>query len=221
LDSTNRRALDAAREGTDDGLVVVADVQTAGRGRLGRSWEAPPGSSLLVTVLLRRGPQPRAMMAAGLALAAGVEEVAGVDVALKWPNDLLVGERKLAGLLAEAEDDAVAIGAGCNVNWESFPDELAATATACNLEAGAPVDRDALLDAYLDALTRTLAAGDAIAAEYRARLATIDRPVRVHQVRGEDLVGTAVDVTGDGALVVRDAEGDDHTIVAADVVHLR
>jgi BirA family biotin operon repressor/biotin-[acetyl-CoA-carboxylase] ligase len=221
LDSTNRYALDVARDGADDGLVVVADVQTAGRGRLGRTWEAPPGSSLLVTVLLRRGPQRRAVMAAGLAMAAAVEEVAGLDVALKWPNDLLVGDRKLAGLLAEAEDDAVAVGAGCNVNWESFPEELAEIATACNLEAGAPVDRDALLDAYLDALTLTLAQGDAIVSEYRARVATIGRTVRVHRVRGEELEGTAVDVADDGALVVRDSNGDDHTIVAADVIHLR
>jgi BirA family biotin operon repressor/biotin-[acetyl-CoA-carboxylase] ligase len=101
LDSTNRRALDAARGGAADGLVVVADEQTAGRGRLGRTWEAPPGSSLLVSVLLRREGDPgRAVMAAGVALAGAVEEVAGVGAGLKWPNDLVVGEHKLAGLLA-------------------------------------------------------------------------------------------------------------------------
>jgi BirA family biotin operon repressor/biotin-[acetyl-CoA-carboxylase] ligase len=223
LDSTNRYLLDAARSGGPDGLVVVADVQTAGRGRLDRAWEAPPGSSLLVSVLLRAAPATpaRVVMAAGLALAGAVAEVAGVAPALKWPNDLVVGDRKLAGLLAEADGDALVVGAGCNVNWSAFPPELSATATACNLEAGHAVDRDALLDAYLDAFDRSLASGDAVVHDYRAQLATLGRKVRVQQIRGDDLVGTATDVTDDGALMVRDAAGTDHTITTADVVHLR
>jgi BirA family biotin operon repressor/biotin-[acetyl-CoA-carboxylase] ligase len=221
LDSTNRYALDAARAGAEDGLVVVADVQTAGRGRLGRTWEAPTGASLLVTVLLRRGAHAHAVMAAGVALAQAVEQVAGIAVALKWPNDLLVGERKLAGLLAESDGDALVVGAGCNVNWESFPAELADTATACNLEAGMLVDGDALLDAYLDALARTLARGDAILGEYWPRVSTLGRRVRVQPVRGADLVGTAVRVTPEGALVVLDDDGAEHTVTAADVLHLR
>jgi BirA family biotin operon repressor/biotin-[acetyl-CoA-carboxylase] ligase len=226
LDSTNRRVLDAAREGAAHGLVVVADEQTAGRGRLGRTWEAPPGSSLLVSVLLRPaggagGTPGHAVMAAGVALAQAVEQVAGADVGLKWPNDLLVGERKLAGLLAEAEGEALVVGAGCNVNWEAFPAELAATATACNLEAGHVVDRDALLDTFLDRFTDALAAGDAVVDDYRTRLATVGRTVRVEHVRGDDLVGTAIGLTDDGALVVRDDHGTDHTVVAADVHHLR
>jgi BirA family biotin operon repressor/biotin-[acetyl-CoA-carboxylase] ligase len=222
LDSTNRHALDVARAGAPGGLVVVADEQTAGRGRLGRTWEAPPGSSLLVSVLLRDAGNPaRSVMAAGVALAAAVEDVAGIDVGLKWPNDLVVDDRKLAGLLAEAEGDALVVGAGCNVNWESFPEELRATATACNLEAGRSVDHDALLDAFLDRFASALAAGDAVVDDYRARLATLGRSVRVEHVRDDDLVGTAVDLTADGALVVRDAAGTDHTVVAADVHHLR
>jgi BirA family biotin operon repressor/biotin-[acetyl-CoA-carboxylase] ligase len=221
LDSTNRHALDCAREGADDGLVVVADEQTAGRGRLGRTWESPPGSSLLVTVLLRQTGGDHAVMAAGVALARAVEQVAAIDVALKWPNDLVVGDRKLAGLLAEAESDALVIGAGCNVNWETFPDELEGTATACNLEAGHAVDRDALLDAYLDELVATRAAGAPLLDEYRARLATLGLRVRVRHVRGDDIEGIALGVTDDGALVVRDDVGVEHTVVAADVHHLR
>ena len=160
-------------------------------------------------------------MAAGVALAAAVDDVAGVAAGLKWPNDLVVDDRKLAGVLAEVEGDALVVGAGCNVNWEAFPEELAATATACNLEAGHVVDRDALLDAFLDRFAETLAAGDALVDGYRARLATLGRTVRVEHVRDADLVGTAVGVTTDGALVVRDAAGSDHTVVAADVHHLR
>jgi BirA family biotin operon repressor/biotin-[acetyl-CoA-carboxylase] ligase len=161
-------------------------------------------------------------MAAGVALARAVERVAGIDVALKWPNDLVAaGDRKLAGLLAESEGDALAVGAGCNVNWESFPDELEGTATACNLEAGHSVDRDALLDAYLDELVATLAARDALLDEYRARLATLGRRVLVQHVRDDDVEGTATAVTHDGALVVRDDAGTEHTVLAADVHHLR
>jgi BirA family biotin operon repressor/biotin-[acetyl-CoA-carboxylase] ligase len=221
LDSTNRRALAAARDGAADGLVVVADEQTAGRGRLGRTWEAPAGSSLLVSVLLRRSQSSgRTVMATGIALASAVERVAGIDVRLKWPNDLVVADRKLAGLLAEADGDALVVGAGCNVNWDSFPQELAASATACNLEAGHPVDRAALLDAFLDELAAALDAGH-IVDDYRARLATIGRTVRVQHLRDADLVGTAIGVSDDGALVVRTDDGAEHTVVAADVVHLR
>ena len=222
LDSTNRHVRDAARAGAADGLVVVADEQTAGRGRRGRTWDAPPGSSLLVSVLLRGAGDPhRAVMAAGVALAAAVDDVTGVHAGLKWPNDLVVADRKLAGLLAEADGDALVVGAGCNVNWDAFPDELAATATACNLEAGRPVDRDALLDAFLDELAAALGRGDAVVDDYRARLATVGRTVRVEHVRGDDVVGSAIGVTDAGALVVRDDAGVEHTVIAADVHHLR
>jgi BirA family biotin operon repressor/biotin-[acetyl-CoA-carboxylase] ligase len=222
LDSTNRYALDAARAGAPDRLVVVADVQTAGRGRLGRTWEAPPGASLLVTVLLRRSDDPgRAVMAAGVALASAVEHVAGFDAGLKWPNDVVVDGRKLAGLLAEVDGDALVVGAGCNVNWETFPDELAEIATACNLESGHPVDRDALLDAYLDEFERALARGASIVPDYRGLLTTLGREVRVHHVKGDDLVGTVTGITDDGALLVRGDDGHEHTVVAGDVLHLR
>jgi BirA family biotin operon repressor/biotin-[acetyl-CoA-carboxylase] ligase len=222
LDSTNRHLLDAARAGAVDGLVVVADEQTAGRGRLGRTWEAPPGASLLVSVLLRGiGDPNRAVMAAGVALASAVEHVAGIVAMLKWPNDVVVDDRKLAGLLAEADGDALVVGAGCNVNWERFPAELAEVATACNLEAGHPVDRDALLDAYLDAFDDALAAGDALVDSYRGLLTTLGREVRVEHVRGDDVLGSAVGITDAGALVVRDDSGAEHTVTAADVHHLR
>jgi BirA family transcriptional regulator, biotin operon repressor / biotin---[acetyl-CoA-carboxylase] ligase len=222
LDSTNRHVLDAARAGAADGLVALADVQTAGRGRLDRTWQAPPGSSLLVSALVRTpddaGP---VVMAAAVALAGAVDRVAGVPAMLKWPNDLVVGDRKLAGLLAERDGDALVVGAGCNVNWARFPDDLAESATSCNLEAGYPVDRDTLLVAFLDGFARVLGRGGGVVDEYRARLATLGRRVRVEPVRGDPLLGTAVDVTDDGALVVRDDAGTDHAVATADVVHLR
>lgn len=232
LDSTNRYLLGAARAGAADGLVIVADHQTEGRGRLDRRWEAPPGSSLLVSVLLRvagEADAPSALMAAGVALADAVESTATIAVGLKWPNDLMVapaggsagGDRKLAGLLAERDGDALVVGAGCNVNWEAFPPTLAETSTACNLEAGHAVDRDALLAAYLTALDRFLAAPDDVMTAYRARLVTVGRRVRVEHPGGAVSLGVAVEVADDGALVVQDDDGRELRVTAADVVHLR
>lgn len=224
LDSTNRHLLREAASGAATNLVAVADHQTAGRGRLDRRWDAPPGSSLLVTVLLRVRPTDAAfpfVMAVGVALAEAVEAVTGVTVGLKWPNDLLVGDRKLAGLLAEREGDALVVGAGCNVNWESFPPDLADTATACNLEVGHPVDRDALLEAFLRALAMHLDAPDATRAAYRARLVTVGRRVRVDRGDRDAIVGDATGIDADGSLIVRDDAGTEHTILAGDVTHLR
>ena len=242
VDSTNRLVLDEARRGEPEGLVVVADQQTAGRGRHGRQWIAPPGSSLLVSVLLRPGlPAERAHVvtaAAGLAVAAAVERVAGFEPALKWPNDLVVtgdDDLKLAGLLADAEVAggelrALVIGVGCNVRWpdpatSAFPEDLRGTATACNLVSGRAVDLDDLLQAFLDELAARYATLPAVPGEYRARLATIGRRVRVEKASatgdGDALEGLAVDVDDAGRLVVRDDHGTDHTFAVGDVIHLR
>jgi BirA family biotin operon repressor/biotin-[acetyl-CoA-carboxylase] ligase len=223
IDSTNRYLLDEARGGAAAGLVAVADHQSAGRGRFDRRWEAPPGSSLLVSVLLGPPQLPkgshRAVMATALALAEAVEAVAGFSPGLKWPNDLVVGDRKLAGLLAEREGDALVIGAGCNVEWKSFPPELAGTATACNVEAGHPVDRDALLDEFLARLEVALEELDDVPARYRERLTTLGCHVRVERLH-DALEGDAVDVTDDGALVIR-VDDRFELVTAGDVVHLR
>lgn len=225
IDSTNRYLLDEARAGAEGGLVAVADHQTAGRGRFDRRWVAPPGSSLLVSVLVRPAAGDddvhRTVMAAGLALSDAVNEVAGFLPLLKWPNDLVVHDRKLAGLLAERDGDALVIGAGCNVQWDSFPPELGDTATACNLESPrASVACDALLDAYLTHLAIELQDVDSVALRYHARLATLGRRVRVERA-GDDLVGEAVDVADDGALLVRLPDATVERVTVGDVVHLR
>jgi BirA family biotin operon repressor/biotin-[acetyl-CoA-carboxylase] ligase len=230
IDSTNRVVLDEARAGADEGLVAVADHQLAGRGRRGRSWTAPPGSSLLVSVLLRprvaAERAPVVTMATALALAAAVERVAGFAPRLKWPNDLVVGDRKLAGLLAEADVSsdgelrAVVVGAGCNIEWESFPPELADTATACNVEAGHAVDRQAVLEAFLDDLAARMQELGRVPADYRARLATLGRSVRV-DLGDRVIKGTATDDDAAGRLVVTTAGGTTETVTAGDVVHLR
>jgi BirA family biotin operon repressor/biotin-[acetyl-CoA-carboxylase] ligase len=230
VDSTNRVLLDEARAGAPDGVVLVAEHQRAGRGRLGRSWSAPRGGSLLVSVLLRRGLSRETMhlpaTAAGLALADAVREVAGLDAELKWPNDLLVSGRKLAGVLAEADvgadgsPRAVVVGVGLNVNWDAVPAELAGIATACNLETGRTVDRGELLVAFLTGLDARLARPERVAHDYRRRLATLGRRVRVERHDG-DVVGRAVDVDGTGRLLVEVDAGCIVEIAAGDVVHLR
>jgi BirA family biotin operon repressor/biotin-[acetyl-CoA-carboxylase] ligase len=240
-DSTNRVVLELARQGEPEGVVVVADHQTAGRGRLGRTWQAPPGASLLVTVLLRPTiPVVDAHLvsiAAALAAADACDAVAGVRPSLKWPNDLVVerdgSTRKIAGLLGEAiveagRIDAIALGMGLNVQWPALlPDDLAPIATALNHEAGGDVDREAVLGSWLqflgDRYARLNAQGgtDALLAAYRVACVSLGRRVRV-ELDGEVLHGTATDVTREGHLVlVQDGDGDRRVISAGDVVHLR
>lgn len=254
--STNSDAMALAREGEHEGIVVVADHQSAGRGRHARSWVAPPGGSLLLSVLLR--PPARVAgavtMAVAVAMTEAVERVSGVRTGLKWPNDLVVatadGDRKLAGILAEADWPAgstisggyrpprpqdrvvVVVGVGVNVAWpgraESAADsELAAVAdlaTALNWE-GPEVDRVDLLVAFLvrlDELYRGLLAsgGAGLRDAWRARSATLGRRVRV-DLGSDDVEGTAVDVTDEGHLVVETVEGTRRTLAVGDVVHLR
>ena len=224
LDSTNRYLLDEARRGAAEWLVAVADFQTQGRGRRGRSWIAPSGASLLASVLLRPTLPPERLqlvsLVSGIAMAEAVQRVAGFRPALKWPNDLVVGDRKLAGLLAESDGDAVVVGTGVNVEWHDFPPELAATATACNLEAGRSIDRRDLLSAYLTELQQRYPKMEVVIDDYRGLLATLGRRVRVECHEG-DLVGRAVDVGDGGELVVAvDGQGL-VTVHAGDVVHLR
>jgi BirA family biotin operon repressor/biotin-[acetyl-CoA-carboxylase] ligase len=223
LDSTNRYLLDEARAGAATGTVVAADHQSAGRGRLGRAWVAPAGASLLTSVLLRPElPVERwhaLVTTAGLAMAEAVEAATGVVAGLKWPNDLLVGERKLAGVLAEAAGEALVIGIGVNVEWHDVPAELTEIATACNIEGGRAVDRRALLDEFLLRLAARLGDLDDARRAYEARLVTIGRTVRVERPRG-DLVGVARGVDDAGHLLL-DVDGHHETITVGDVVHLR
>lgn len=240
-DSTNRVVLELARAGEPEGAVVVADHQSAGRGRLGRVWQAPPGASLLVTVLLRPtiavADAHLVTIAAALAAADACAGVTGVRPALKWPNDLVVERhgttRKVAGLLAESlvrssRVDAIALGMGLNVQWPAdLPEDLATIATALNHEAGADVDREAVLAAWLDCLAdryarlTSVGGAEALLAAYRVACVSLGRPVRV-QLSDETFTGTAVEVTREGHLVVEpDAGGGRRIVTAGDVVHLR
>jgi BirA family biotin operon repressor/biotin-[acetyl-CoA-carboxylase] ligase len=233
IDSTNTYLRQEARHGAPEGLVAVADHQTAGRGRLDRRWESPPGANLLTSVLLRPACEPSdvhlASAAVALAAADACAEVAGVEPVLKWPNDLLVAGAKLAGVLAEAEFDgsrlvAVVIGIGLNVAWPG-PAEAGGT---CLDDAGGsaqPVDKVVLLDHLLVGLgaRRPLLDDEAgrlsLADEVRRRCATLGQRVRVTLPAGE-LKGVASAIDGAGCLVVETDSGL-RTVSAGDVVHLR
>ena len=201
-------------------MVAVADHQTAGRGRLGRTWEAPRGASLLLSVLLTPSLPPGRLhlvtAAVALSAADACESVAGFRPGLKWPNDLVVDDRKLAGVLAEADLPAVVVGIGVNVNWDT---DVPNGGVAANQVAGRPVDADALLATLLDRLSTRYGDWDAIARDFRRSSATIGRDVRVDLV-DESFTGTAADITDDGHLLV-DVGMCLRTVTAGDVVHLR
>jgi BirA family biotin operon repressor/biotin-[acetyl-CoA-carboxylase] ligase len=210
IDSTNRYLLECASGGEPEAIVAVADEQTAGRGRLGRSWIAPPGAALLVSVLLRPALAPERLHLVTLGAALALVDVVPEDARIKWPNDVVVADRKLAGILAEADGaGAVVVGMGCNVRSDWFPSELRDIATATSMP------RDELLDAWLTAFDTRLDAIDEIIDDARKLSATIGRRVRV-ELPTNAFEGTATALTPEGYLVV-----DDQVVTAADVVHLR
>ncbi len=211
VDSTNRYLLECAASGAPEGVVAVADEQHAGRGRLGRSWIAPPGAALLVSVLLRpQLPIERTHLVTLAAALAALDALPDAGAGVKWPNDVVVDDRKLAGILAEADGSgAVVVGMGCNVRDDWFPEELRDTATAFRIE------RTELLVAWLRAYHARLAALDDVLADAVEHSATLGRHVRVQLAHGT-IEGIATALTDEGYLVV-----NDRVITAGDVIHLR
>jgi BirA family biotin operon repressor/biotin-[acetyl-CoA-carboxylase] ligase len=209
--STNDRARALAAAGAPHGTLVTAASQTAGRGRQGRTWSAPPGRSLLMSLVLR---SPDRMLP--LAAAVAVAEAAGPDAAIKWPNDVLLGGRKLAGILAEArpQDGWAVLGIGVNVavRMEDLPDDLRPTAATLGLE---PRDVETVLGRVLAALERSLALDRAALLDaWRARDALLGHPVS--WAGGS---GVAAGIDGDGRLVV-DLEHGGRTALESGEVHL-
>ena len=217
----------------DHGRVLGTEEQTAGRGRAGRDWQCPPGAGLMFSVGLRLpavAADRRSWIGAvlGLSIVAGMDRVSGTQARLKWPNDVLIGGAKCAGILGEMAGDALIIGSGINVSLTR--DELPrADATSLAL-AGATTDRAALLAAILNELGGwcdrwTAAAGDVDAAgirpHYRTGCATLGADVRLLLPNQRWVTGTAVDVDTAGALVVVDAAGRSTAYTAGDVVHVK
>lgn len=230
IGSTNAGLAARAADGEAEGLVLVAEHQVAGRGRLDRTWTSPPRAGMTVSVLLRPDvPLARRgwlSMLTGVALA---ESLSGtVRTSLKWPNDLLAPDgRKLAGILAEVADGAVVVGVGLNVSTTAV--ELPATGTSLALVADRPVDRAPVLLAYLRALEERYRrwvdhAGDPVssglATDYLAWCSTVGAEVTVTLPDGSTLDGVAEAVDWDGRLVVRTPEGR-YDLAAGDVRHVR
>lgn len=231
--STNADVAAMAAAGAPEGLVVVAEHQVSGRGRAGRTWTAPPRSGLTFSVLLRPPVSTRARWAwlsllAGLSVAVPLTRRSGLDVGLKWPNDVIVGERKLGGLLAEVAGDVVVLGVGLNVSLRE--NELPIpTATSLRIAGSDVVDREPVLRAVLRDLAVRYRAwcgadGDVdttgLLRGYRESCVTLGRDVTASLPDGRVLVGRAVDVDGYGRLLVDDG-ATVHALAAGDVVHLR
>jgi BirA family biotin operon repressor/biotin-[acetyl-CoA-carboxylase] ligase len=226
VDSTQAVALALAADGATDGTVVVADSQAAGRGRRGRAWVDEPGASLLASIVLRPRLEPSRLaglsLAAGVAVAEALMRATGLAPRLKWPNDVLVDGRKIAGILLESRLTGsgpltAILGVGVNLGQRVFPADLATRATSVRLASGRLVDREVVLAALLDALAewrrRLEHRGFApVRARWRELSDTLGRTVTV-----DGVTGRAVDIDSDGALVVHDSGGRRYRVVAGDV----
>ena len=218
--STNEVVSERARAGEPAGLVVVAEQQTSGRGRLDRTWVSPPRAGLTLSVLVRPDLSPARWpwlpLLTGLAVARAVREQTELDAVVKWPNDVLVAGRKVCGVLAEVpEPGAAVLGIGLNVTTRAaeLPHDLA---TSLELAGATTTDRGTLLRAVLRALSEVLADVDGSRAAYRRACSTLGQPVRVELPGGRTAQGTAQAVDDVGRLVV-----DGTAYGAGDVVHLR
>jgi BirA family transcriptional regulator, biotin operon repressor / biotin---[acetyl-CoA-carboxylase] ligase len=212
-DSTNERAKELAATGAPGGTLVTADEQTAGRGRQGRVWTAPAGSALLLSLLLRDLDERHALLP--LAAAVAVCDAVPVDASIKWPNDVWIDGRKLAGILVEGrpQEGWAVLGVGVNVTTESFPAEIADTATSLGL-AGVSVTPESVLADLLPALSRWLdAPDDEVLSAWRSRDA-----LKGERVRWSDGEGIAEGIDDSGALLVQTANG--RVTLEAGEVHL-
>ena len=226
LTSTMDEASRLAEEGADEGTVVVAEIQSAGRGRQGRSWVSQPGN-LLLSVLFRPGMEqlPFISMIGGLAVARAVRKTTGLFPAIKWPNDVLLGGKKVAGILAESVivGDSVCyavLGLGINVALDaSETEEISAIATSVDASAGTPVERDSLLRQLLldlDDLYLGLGREESPLTEWADLLETIGRTVTA-SFAGETRSGVAEAVDETGNLLLRQVDGQIITLTAGDV----
>ena len=227
VDSTQTTAFALAAEGAEDRTVVVTDYQASGRGRRGRAWEAAPGQSLLCTILVRPrltvAQWPAYSLVAAVAVAEALARTAALAARLKWPNDVLIAGRKIAGILLESRlagdtpAGVVAVGVGVNLAQRAFPAALAARATSVAIEVGRGVARDTMLEALLEAFDawRGRLEGEGMApvrARWLALADTIGRRVSIDGVSG-----VAVDLDPDGALVLEGA-GRRHRVLAGEVL---
>lgn len=216
-DSTNRRARVESENSAPDGSLFIAEEQTAGRGRLGKMWIAPPKTGVWMTLLLRPSVQPEDItqitLLAGLAVCRAIENVTGLPAQIKWPNDVVIRGKKVCGILTEMSAEAERIeclicGMGINVNTESFPEDISNAATSLFLESGIKQPRARLAAEVMNCFEKyyvpflTDGVTDSFLEEYKSCCVTLGRDIRAIQ-RGEVLIGTAEDITEKGELLIR------------------
>lgn len=230
--STNSDVIERARAGEAEGLVLIAGAQTAGRGRLSRSWLGSTTGSILCSVLVRPALDsehvPLLTVAAGLAARDALAEMAGLDTDLKWPNDLMSGGRKLGGILTEGvfRQDSVdfcVVGIGLNVNWPApdIPKEISEIATSVSAELGHDADRTAILDQFLKSFEARVATAENdrqhLIREYKENCATIGKKVSV-TTAGGTVEGFASGIDAHGRLLVSDEDAENIAIDAGDLI---
>ena len=230
-DSTNVEAARLAQQGRNHGTVVIADRQTCGKGRRGRSWHTPGNTSIAMSFLLK--PQLEAEYASmltlvqAMAVAEAVEEVTALKSQIKWPNDILINEKKVCGILTEMnlsgnEISSIIIGTGINVNQESFPEEIREIATSLKNESGKAQCREKLIGALCEKFEQyyeqflTTKDLSCIIEEYNARLVSVGRSVRVLDPKGE-YTGEAIGINAQGELQVRQDDGEIINVYAGEV----
>ncbi len=231
VDSTNEEAARQALKGACHGTLVVAREQTAGQGRRGRSWYSPYGDNIYMSLLLRPllAPDKASMLTLvmGLAAARGIRRVCRLEPAIKWPNDLLVREKKVCGILTrlqmrEEVIDSLIIGVGINVNQLDFPEEISAAATSLRRECGRAFERTELIEevmaAFEDCYDRFFEAGDLslLKQEYNEGLISRDRQVRL-VTSGKEWTGEALGINDAGELLVRRQDGVIEQVFAGEV----
>lgn len=227
IDSTNRYAKKLAAEGAAHGTLVLADTQTAGRGRRGRGWISPAGESIAMSLILRPNVPPAQVaslsLLTALAVANAIRRVTGLDARIKWPNDIVSEGRKVCGMLLEMDATqekvaSVVAGVGINVHQTQFDSEIAHSASSLDLLASRRISRADIVRAFLQEFEQAWALGDeAMMRAYCARSATIGQRVQVIGLSGT-FTGTAEGVTDSGSLLVRaDEDGGVREVLAADV----
>jgi BirA family biotin operon repressor/biotin-[acetyl-CoA-carboxylase] ligase len=236
MDSTNSMAYQLALQGAEEGEIVVAESQKKGRGRLGRKWFSPPLSNLYLSVILRPEipPQQASLITlmAAVATAGAIHKFSGLQPTIKWPNDILLRNRKVAGLLNEIHSEMdrihfVVLGVGVNLNMDEkmFSKEIRGLATSLKREMGQSISRKAFLQTLLEELEMWYEAflregASPVLKAWREKAKIQGRPVKVISF-GEVLVGTAIDVDSDGALVLETKEGERKRVVAGDVEYAK
>jgi BirA family biotin operon repressor/biotin-[acetyl-CoA-carboxylase] ligase len=223
VESTNDEVRELARAGAPEGLVVLAERQTAGRGRRGAAWFSPFGQALTFSVLLRpaqpKALWPRLALATGLAVAEALETL-GVQPGIKWPNDVWIGKRKVAGILVEAGSDFAVIGIGLNVNNTEFPNEVVEIATSLRIETTQEISRSEVLSAIirrLSARSRQIGTDfSEVVSAVQERCVLTGQQISLTTANGP-MIGSAEGIAPGGELLIRTKSGLEKVLQADDV----